>query len=70
MSSLTITLKVPAAKKRALMASARREKKSLNAYLLSRIDAPRASLSSVIDRYAGIVKSGKGDLSTREGLGP
>lgn len=69
MSSLTITLKVPAAKKRALLAGARREKKSLNAYLLGRIDAPRAPLSSVIDRYAGIVKSGNGKLSTREGFG-
>jgi len=68
MPSLTITLKVPAAKKRALAASARREKKSLNAYILSRIDAPRAPLSSVIDRYAGIVKSGNGKLSIREGL--
>jgi len=69
MPSLTITLKVPAAKKRALAAAARREKKSLNAYLLGRIDAPRAPLSSIIDRYAGIVKSSDGKLSIREGLG-
>lgn len=69
MPATTITLKVPVEKKLALVARAKREKKSLNAYILSRMDAPRPPLSEVIDRHAGIVRSGIGDLSTREDLG-
>jgi hypothetical protein len=69
MPAATITLKVPVERKNALMARAKREKKSLNAYILERIDAPRPPLAGVIDRHAGVVRSGRGDLSTREGLG-
>ena len=40
MPSVTITLKVSAARKRSLQAQARRAKKSLNAYVLERVDTP------------------------------
>jgi len=40
MPSVTITLKVSAARKRALQAQARRAKKSLNAYVLERVEKP------------------------------
>ncbi len=69
MPSVTITLKVSAARKRALQAQARRAKKSLNAYVLERVEtSEKVDWESFLKAMPPVVlpPGSPTDLSTRE----
>ncbi len=69
MPSATITLKVSAARKKALQAQAKRAKKSLNAYLLERVETSGATDWEAFLKAMPPVKlppDAPTDLSTRE----
>jgi hypothetical protein len=67
------TLRLTAAEKRTFTAEARRRGLTLSEYLrtAAQKEAGRARLSfgAIVPGLAGIVKSGRSDLSMREGLG-
>ncbi|MBC8009406.1 MAG: hypothetical protein H7067_04835 [Burkholderiales bacterium] len=69
MPSATITLKVSAARKKALQAQAKRAKKSLNAYLLERVETSGSTDWEAFFKTLPPLEHPPGvptDLSTRE----
>lgn len=65
MSTVTITLKTTAAEKTRLQARARKEKKSLNAYLLGKIAGADVSRDGRLD-FAKLTEHMDGRFSDRE----
>ena len=67
------TIRLSDAEKRRFTAEARRRGLSLSAYLRQAAekesDNGKRSFGEWARRYAGVIDSGKGDLSTREGFG-
>jgi uncharacterized protein (DUF1778 family) len=68
MPSVTITLKVSAARKKALQAQAKRAKKSLNAYVLERVENSSVDWDAFLKAMPPVQlpPDAPTDLSTRE----